>query len=183
MPATISSPPAAKAPSQRARALSKRVEEKQTMIRVYRYDDFESLDHLRIHEEEMRQPQRGELLLCVRAVPLNYRDLAVLLGRYVQAALPGLVPASDAAAEVVAVGEGVEIFKPGDRVISAFNPRWFGGGLPATFVTDSYGTGRDGWLAEFKAVSQEAVVPLPDSLSYGEGATLPCAGATAPMVG
>ncbi len=149
------------------------------MIRVYRYDDFESLDHLRIHEEEMPKPQRGELLLRVHAVSLNYRDLAVMLGRYVQAARPGLVPASDGAAEVVAVGEGVEVFKPGDRVISAFHPRWFGGRPPVTAVTDSYGTGRDGWLAEFKAVSQEVVVPLPGPLSYEEGSTLPCAAATA----
>jgi NADPH:quinone reductase-like Zn-dependent oxidoreductase len=149
------------------------------MIRAFRYDDFESLDHLRIHEEEMPRPQRGELLLSVHAVSLNYRDLAVVLGRYVQNSRPGLVPASDAAAEVVAVGEGVEVFKPGDRVISAFHPRWFGGRLPVTMVTDSYGTGGDGWLVEFKAVSQEAVVLLPDSLSYEEGATLPCSAVTA----
>ena len=179
MPATISSPLVAGVSSQRTSAHSGRIGEQQSMMRVYRYDDFEGLDHLRIHEEEMPQPQRGELLLRVHAVSLNYRDLAVVLGRYVQAARPGLVPASDAAAEVVAVGEDVEVFKPGDRVISAFNPRWFGGGLPATFVTDNYGTGTDGWLAEFKTVSQEAVVRLPDSLSYEEGATLPCAAATA----
>jgi NADPH:quinone reductase-like Zn-dependent oxidoreductase len=179
MPATISSPPIIEMSSQRRRALSGRVDEKQAMMRVYRYDDFESLDHLRIHEEEMPQPQRGELLLRVHAVSLNYRDLAVVLGRYVQAARPGLVPVSDAAAEVVAVGEDVEVFKPGDRVISAFHPRWFGGRSPANWVTDSYGTGRDGWLAEFKTVSQEAVVLIPDSLSNEEGATLPCAAATA----
>lgn len=87
------------------------------MIRAYRYDDFETLDHLRIHEEQMPQPQRGEVLLRVHAVSLNYRDMAVMLGTYPDAARPGLIPASDAAAEVVAVGEGVEIFKPGDQRI------------------------------------------------------------------
>jgi NADPH:quinone reductase-like Zn-dependent oxidoreductase len=64
-------------------------------------------------------------------------------------------------------------------VISAFHPRWFDGRPPVTAITDTYGSGRDGWLAEFKAVSQEAVVRLSDSLSYEEGATLPCAAVTA----
>jgi len=148
-------------------------------VRAYRYDDFDSLDHLRLHEEAMPEPQRGELLLRVHAVSLNYRDLAVVLGRYVQDARPGLVPASDAASEVVAVGEGVDGIRPGDRVINAFHPRWFGGRMPSDWVSDCYGTGRDGWLTEFKVVSQEAVVPLPSTLSYEEGATLPCAAATA----
>ena len=74
-------------------------------MRAYRCDDFDSIDHLRIHDEEMPGAQRGELLLRVHAVSLNYRDLAVLLGRYVQVSHPGLIAASDAAAEVIAVGE------------------------------------------------------------------------------
>lgn len=148
-------------------------------MRAYRYDDFASLDSIRLHQEPLPVPQRGELLLKVRAVSLNYRDLAVVLGSYVQSARPGLVPASDAAAEVVAVGEGVTAFQPGERVIGCFHPRWFGGAMPADWVADSYGTGRDGWLTEYKAVSQEAVVKLPDGLSWEEGATLPCAALTA----
>lgn len=148
-------------------------------MRAWRYDSFESIDSLGLHEVPMPAPQRGELLLKVHAVSLNFRDVAVLLGRYVQNAKPGLVAASDAAAEVVAVGEGVTAFTPGDRVIGVFHPRWFGGPMPADWVADSYGTGCDGWLSEYKAVSQEAVVRLPDSLSWEDGATLPCAAATA----
>lgn len=148
-------------------------------MRAWRYDSFTSIDSLGLHEEAAPRPQRGELLLGVKAVALNYRDLAVLLGRYVQNATAGLVPASDAAAEVLAVGEGVTAYKPGDRVLGAFHPRWFGGEIPPDWVADSYGTGRDGWLCEQKVVSQEAVVPLPDGLSFAEGATLPCAAVTA----
>jgi len=148
-------------------------------MRCFRYDGFSSLDDLRLHDAPQPVPQRGELLLRVRAVSLNFRDVAVLLGRYVQSAAPGYVPASDAAAEVVAVGEGVTAYRPGDRVIGAFHPRWFGGPMPDGWVADCYGTGRDGWLCEYKALSQEAVVRLPDGLSWEEGATLPCAAATA----
>ena len=150
----------------------------QTM-RAWRYDAFDSIDSLSFNAVPIPVPQRGELLLKVHAVSLNFRDVAVLLGRYVQNAKTGLVPASDAAAEVVAVGEDVTAYKPGDRVLGVFHPRWFGGPMPADWVGDSYGTGRDGWLCQFKAVSQEAVVRLPDSLSWEEGSTLPCAAATA----
>src|SRR6185437_7982071 len=62
-----------------------------------------------------------------------------------------------------------------DRVVGVFHPRWFGGPLPAAQAARSYGVGRDGWLTEYKVVSQEAVVALPRGLSAVEAATLPCA--------
>ncbi|WP_296597617.1 NAD(P)-dependent alcohol dehydrogenase [Phenylobacterium sp.] len=148
-------------------------------MRAYRFDSFESLEALRLREEPDPRPQRGEVLVRVHAASLNFRDLAILRGRYPRKAVPGHIPLSDAAGEVVAVGEGVRAFKPGDRVIGAFHPRWFGGEMPSTIQVDSYGAENDGWLCELKALSQEAVVRLPDALSWEEGSTLPCAGLTA----
>ena len=148
-------------------------------MRAYRFDSFDSLDELRLREEADPRPQRGEVLVRVHAVSLNYRDIAMLRGRYPRKCVPGLIPTSDAAGEIVALGEGVESFKVGDRVIGAFHPRWFGGEMPATIARDSYGAESDGWLCELKAISQEAVVRLPDALTYEEAATLPCAGLTA----
>ncbi len=148
-------------------------------MKAYRFDSFESLDELRMRDEADPVPQRGEVLVRVHAVSLNYRDLAMLRGRYPRPCLPGLIPTSDAAGEVIAVGDGVRAFKVGDRVMGAFHPRWFGGDMPSTIQADSYGAESDGWLSELKAVSQEAVTLLPDGLSYEEAATLPCAGVTA----
>lgn len=148
-------------------------------MKVYRFDTLDGLDALRLREEADPSPQRGEVLVRVRAVSLNFRDLAMPRGRYPRPCLPGLIPISDAAGEVVEVGEGVESFKVGDRVIGAFHPRWFGGDMPSTIQKDSYGAESDGWLCELKAISQEAVVRIPDSLSFEEAATLPCAGLTA----
>ena len=148
-------------------------------MKAYRFNSFGSLDELQVREEPDPQPQRGEVLVRVHAVSLNFRDIAILRGRYPRKAVPGLIPASDAAGEVVAVGEGVTAFKVGDRVIGAFHPRWFGGEMPSTIQSDSYGAESDGWLCEMKSISQEAVVRLPDALSYEEGSTLPCAGLTA----
>lgn len=148
-------------------------------MRSYRFAKLESVDDLTLADDRMPEPQRGEVLVRVKAVALNYRDLSAVLGNYVWAVKQGLIPCSDASGEVVAVGEGVTAFRPGDRVISTFHPRWFGGRLPSTAGADSYGTAIDGWLTEYKAVSQEAVIKLPDALSFEEGATLPCAATTA----
>jgi NADPH:quinone reductase-like Zn-dependent oxidoreductase len=148
-------------------------------MRVYRFDNSRGLDGLELHDEPIPSPQRGELLLKIRAVSLNYRDIAVPLGRYVRDSRSGLVSCSDAAAEVVDVGEGVEDYRRGDRVVSTFHPRWFGGPLPATANSDSYGSGQDGWLTEYKVVSRESVVHVPVGLSDEQAATLPCAGVRA----
>ncbi len=148
-------------------------------MRAYRFDSFDSLDELRLRQEPDPEPQRGEVLVRVHAVSLNFRDLAMLRGRYPRPCYPGLIPTSDAAGEIVAVGDGVRAFKVGDRVMGAFHPRWFGGEMPSTIAADSYGAESDGWLTELKAISQEAVVAIPDSLSFEEAASLPCAGVTA----
>ncbi|OBG65954.1 alcohol dehydrogenase [Mycobacterium sp. E735] len=148
-------------------------------MRVYRFDNSRGLDGLEMSDEPIPAPQRGELLLKIRAVSLNYRDIAIPLGRYVRDSKSGLVPCSDAAAEVAEAGEGVEDYHPGDRVMSIFQPRWFGGPLPATANSDSYGSGQDGWLTEYKVVSRESVVATPDALTDEQAATLPCAAVTA----
>ena len=144
----------------------------------YRFDS-PSLDGLRLHDEPMPVPQRGELLLRVHAVSLNYRDLALIDGRILKPAMANGIPVSDASAEVVEVGEDVDDFRPGDRVVSLFHPRWFGGRKRVERAIGSYGYNRDGWLTAFKVVSREAVVRLPDGLSHEQGATLPCAAVTA----
>jgi alcohol dehydrogenase len=148
-------------------------------MKAYRVDDFASLDDLRLYDEPDGKPQRGELLLRVHAVSLNYRDIAMLTGRYPRAHKKGLIPTSDGAAEVIAVGEGVEAFKVGDRVIGTFHPRWYAGPMHATMGREAYGDLNDGWLTQTKVVSQEAVVAIPNALSYEEASTLPCAGLTA----
>ncbi|MBW6399286.1 NAD(P)-dependent alcohol dehydrogenase [Roseomonas sp. HJA6] len=148
-------------------------------MRAYRFETLGGLDGLRPCTMDVPRPQRGEVLVRVKTVALNYRDISILGPRYPHPVLAGLVPASDAMGEIVEVGESVRAFRPGDRVIGCFHPRWFGGRMPSTAGTDSYGSQQDGWLMELKAVSQETVVRIPDSLTDEEAATLPCAGLTA----
>jgi NADPH:quinone reductase-like Zn-dependent oxidoreductase len=148
-------------------------------MKCYRFDALNGIEDLTLHEEDQPVPQRGEVLVKVLAVSLNFRDVAVVMGRYVHAAKAGLIPTSDAAGVVVAVGDAVQDFKPGDRVVGAFHPRWFGGPVPSHAFSQTYGSGSDGWLAEYKVVSQEAVVKVPDGLGDFEASTLPCAATTA----
>ncbi|QHP54817.1 NAD(P)-dependent alcohol dehydrogenase [Pectobacterium carotovorum subsp. carotovorum] len=148
-------------------------------MKAYRLDNFTSIDDLRVQSENVTQPQQGEVLVRVHAVSLNFRDIAILRGQYPAPHLKGLIPTSDGAGEVIAVGPGVDYFNVGDRVMGAFHPRWFAGQMPTNLFHYGYGSLSDGWLVEQKVVSQESLVRIPDNLSYEEASTLPCAALTA----
>ena len=113
-------------------------------MRVYRPESGRLVQR----EEPVPEPQRGEVLVRVRATSLNYRDLLILDGDHFTNGPGSLIPVSDAAGEVAAVGEGVTRFAVGDRVINAFHSNWIGGRLPAAETLRGYGNGQDGWLAE-----------------------------------
>lgn len=146
---------------------------------AYRLERFKDLDSLSLHDEASRPPGPGEVLVRIRATALNFRDLALLHGNYPMSCRPNLVPLSDAAGEVIGVGDGVTRFKPGDRVANSFFPRWFGGRFPLSSASEQYGSDQDGWLCSHKTVSAEALVDVPPHLSFEEAATLPCAAVTA----
>ena len=80
-------------------------------------------------------------------------------------------------AEPILAGVGVSRFKVGDRVVNSFFPNWFGGSF--NVMPEQYMIEHDGWLTEYKVLNAEALVSLPDYLSFEAGATLPCAGVTA----
>lgn len=146
-------------------------------MRAYQLDRLGSLDGLVLVERDIPSPGTGEVLVQVRASSLNFRDKIILDGWYPAPVPPGRVPLSDAAGDVVAVGAGVTRFKTGDRVINSFFPNWFGGSFSA--MPEAYVVDRDGWLTEYKVISVEALVSMPEHLTFEEAATLPCAAVTA----
>lgn len=124
-------------------------------------------------------PGRGQVLVRMRAASLNFRDLLVMNGAY-GPRKPELIPLSDGAGEVEAVGDGVTCVRPGDRVALTFHLDWIAGAfVPALNPIGRGGGAADGVLAEYACVSQEEVVRLPEHLSFEQGATLPCAAVTA----
>ena len=117
----------------------------------------------------------------VRATSLNYRDLITDRGASTRASAPkpDLIPLSDGAGEVVAVGPGVSRVKVGDRVAGCFMQSWFGGAIDEAAHASAMGGAIDGMLTELAVLEEEGVVKLPAHLSFEEGATLPCAAVTA----
>ena len=132
----------------------------------------------------MPAPAANEVLVKIAAVSLNYRD-TLLVDTGLGFARPNgqpLVPGSDAAGEVVAVGSDVTRFKPGDRVISTFMVGWIDGRGPGTARQPTnavVGGPLPGLLAEHAVLDQDLWVKAPESLSAAEASTLPCAGLTA----
>lgn len=63
-------------------------------------------------------PGPGDIQVRIRARGVQYVDVLMLAGKYQFRPEPPFIPGGEAAGEVVAVGEGVTGFKPGDRVMS-----------------------------------------------------------------
>ena len=137
------------------------------------------LDALTLVDRPVPQPGAGQVLVRMRAVSLNYRDLLVIRGVWRPSG--PRIPASDGVGEVVAVGEGVTRVQIGDRVAGIFFPGWIDGeATPEKLAAPSLGgSGADGTLAELAVFEEESVVKVPEHLSDEEAATLPLAGVTA----
>src|SRR5919108_2888228 len=99
-----------------------------------------------VQEHPDPRPQTGELLVRVRAAGVNGADMYQLAGGY--PAPPGFppdIPGLELAGEVIEVGDGVERFDPGDRVMSIVG----GGGQ-----------------AELAVVNERVAMPVPDELDW-----------------
>ncbi|HQT76223.1 MAG: NAD(P)-dependent alcohol dehydrogenase [Rhodospirillales bacterium 20-64-7] len=149
-------------------------------MRLYKIPHASGIDSLTMVEAETPHPARGQVLVRMRAASLNYRDLMIVQGRAARGApAADLVPLSDGAGEVVAVGPDVTRVKPGDRVAAAFMQSWIGGPIGPEDAPSSLGGAIDGVLAEYKLFDHTGLVHIPDHLSFEQAATLPCAAVTA----
>jgi NADPH:quinone reductase-like Zn-dependent oxidoreductase len=124
------------------------------------------------------KPAHRQVLVKVAACSLNFRDLGIVRGTYRMPVRENIVPLSDGAGEVVAVGPGVTRVKAGDKVAGCFFQRWVGGEPPSDVQAGALGGSIDGMLADYALLEEEGVVKIPAHLSLEEGATLPCAGVT-----
>jgi NADPH:quinone reductase-like Zn-dependent oxidoreductase len=140
--------------------------------------DF-GVEKLTFDSVKVAEPGPGEVLVAVRAVSLNYRDLLVATGKYNPKLRRPLTLASDGAGEVLATGSNVSRFKPGDRVMSSFFQNWVSGAYTRAVGKSALGEALDGVLASACILDERGLLPIPAHLSYEEAATLPCAAVTA----
>lgn len=136
------------------------------------------LSGLAVREHDAPGPGPGQVLVAVRATSLSFRELMVLDGTYVLPVKPDVVPVSDGAGEVVAVGAGVDAIRAGDRVAATLFPSWQDGPFGAEHLAQRGGS-LDGMLTELAVLDADSVVSIPRHLTYEEAATLPCAAVTA----
>lgn len=137
------------------------------------------LDSLTLTERPDPKPSYGQVLIKLRSLSLNYRDLMVVKGLYNPKLPLPLIPFSDGVGEVVAVGEGVTRVKSGDRVAGIFFQKWLAGELTAEKAESALGGAIEGMLAEYVVLHEDGVVRVPEHLTDEEAASLPCAAVTA----
>ena len=144
-------------------------------MQAYRLTPGGGVDGITAVELPDPEPGPGEVLVRVRATSLNYRDL-MLVGSTSEA----IIPLSDGAGEVAAIGEGVTRCSVGERVTGCFFLNWLDGpGTPESTREALGGASTDGTLAELIVLPERAVVPTPAYMTDEEAATLPCAAVTA----
>lgn len=141
--------------------------------------DF-GLDHLVVIDtEEPGEPAPGEVLLRFAAASVNPRDSQIIAGQFTPNVGFPLVPLSDGAGEVVAVGSGVTRVARGDLVTPLFFPNWISGEALGDERAVSSGLEAPGVMRELALYPEGAVVAAAPHLSPAEAACLPCAALTA----
>jgi len=147
-------------------------------MRTYRLEGSGGTECLVMRDGAQPRPNSHEIVVRVHATSLNRRDTMILYGTYPLTPRQGVVPLSDGAGEVVAIGDAVTRFAVGDRVTGSYFARWIDGRMHPG-VVDQLGCTLDGMLSEFALLDEQWAVRLPEHLSWHEAATLTCAGLTA----
>jgi len=148
------------------------------MMKVISVHSPGGLDNLQILDREAPgDPGPGEMRVRIKASSLNFHDYLVANGSI--RTEHGRIPMSDGAGEVEAVGESVDEFQPGDRVVSTFFPDWLDGRARVGNFKRTPGDGIDGYAREQVVAAAQCFTRAPEGYSHQEAATLTTAGLTA----
>lgn len=147
-------------------------------LKSFSLDSKKDIQPAQRHEKSEKL-EHEQVRIEIKAASLNYRDLLVSRGHYNPKLPLPVVPLSDGAGIVTAIGEGVNKFKVGDRVMPNFMPEWLGGEVTPQAAKTALGGFVDGMLRQYAVFHQNSLVSIPEHLSFEEAATLPCAALTA----
>jgi NADPH:quinone reductase-like Zn-dependent oxidoreductase len=141
---------------------------------VYRLTSQTGFDNLQVFQEPIPEPGPNEVLIKVRSVGLNYRDIVIATGHYPLPIKPQVVPCSDMAGEVIAVGPWSENsmqgppLAVGDAVTATPSPAFLYGGSdrrPDLVEFTLAGGKQDGVLREYVVMPAHMPVKLPQCTS------------------
>lgn len=127
-------------------------------MRAMLVHELGGIDNLRMGEMETPVPGRGEIRITMQAAGVNFPDILMISGEYQMRPDLPFAPGGELAGTVSAVGDGVERFEIGDRVV---------------------GTPYFGAYADEVVVPELVCEPIPDELDASEAAVLPLAFGTA----
>jgi NADPH:quinone reductase-like Zn-dependent oxidoreductase len=148
-------------------------------MRALQLVDAIGLENLKVVELPDPAPGPGEVLVRMKAVSLNYRDMLMIAGVYGPATPLPMTPFSDGCAIVEAVGEGVTRFAPGDRVATMFFQKWLAGKPTMEGLMSALGIPVPGAGRELAVFHQDGLSKVPAFLTDQQVSTLPCAALTA----
>jgi NADPH:quinone reductase-like Zn-dependent oxidoreductase len=137
------------------------------------------IDKLQQTEIDTPTAEADEVLVRFQAASLNSRDQQIVSGAFAPGQPLPIIPVSDGAGVIEAVGAEVVGLVVGDRVCPTFFPEWVGGEALADERKLSSGLEAPGVLRDYGAYKPHQLVTVPANLSLAEAACLPCAGLTA----
>jgi NADPH:quinone reductase-like Zn-dependent oxidoreductase len=125
---------------------------------VYRMAKAGSIKDLKLQTEILEQPKANEVSVHVKSIGLNFADIFAMQGLYKATPSGSFIPGLEFSGEIIEVGEAVNEWKVGDKVMGATK---FGG------------------YASHINIHHRYVLPLPDHWSFEEGAGFLVQGLTA----
>lgn len=148
-------------------------------MQAFRLKDRKGIDSLELVQEDIPSFDKHEVLIKVKSVSLNFRDIGVANGMYPFPVKDRVIPCSDACGEVVEVGSSVQNVSKGDLVIGTFDPTNLYG--QQKNWNNGLGGPVDGVLREYVALPSSSVVKVPTDtgLSTAHWASIVCTGVTA----
>ncbi len=136
-------------------------------------------DNLHFRDVPTPQPGSDQILLKFGAASVNYRDYQIVAGEFAPDQPLPIIPGSDGAGQIVAIGDNVDGLSPGDRVSPLFFPEWMSGEALGNERSISAGLETPGVLREYGIYEQHQVCKVAPHLTDAEASCYPCAGLTA----
>ncbi|KAM0207313.1 hypothetical protein ACHAPA_011769 [Fusarium lateritium] len=130
-------------------------------------------------EHVLPQLSDNEVLVKIHAASLNFRDIMIAMGSYPFPLSPNVIPGSDGAGEVVAVGSKVTRFGVGAKVVTLFMQTYTSGLLTPQALGSGLGGSIDGTMRQYGVFNENGLVHMPKNLNYLEAGTISCSALTA----